>query len=107
MAAVAASLAELAATARVVRLPLVTRFRGIDAREVLLLRGPAGWGEWAPFVEYGPAESARWLASAVEAAWGPPWPKGQRDTVAVNAIVPAVDPARAGRSSGSPVGAAR
>ena len=85
-------LAEIAASAHVVRIPLVTRFRGIDAREVMLLRGPAGWGEWAPFVEYGPAESSRWLAAAVEAAWGPPWPAAGRSAVAVNAIVPAVDP---------------
>ena len=32
--------------------------------------GPAGWGEFSPFAEYGPAESARWLASAIESAAG-------------------------------------
>ena len=37
--------------------PLRTRFRGTDVREGLLLRGPAGWGEFAPFPEYGPDES--------------------------------------------------
>ena len=34
--------------------PLRMRFRGTDVREGLLLRGPAGWGEFAPFPEYGP-----------------------------------------------------
>ncbi|HJE76717.1 MAG TPA: hypothetical protein K8V74_02080, partial [Brevibacterium epidermidis] len=29
----------------VVRLPMVTRFRGITEREVALLSGPAGWAE--------------------------------------------------------------
>jgi o-succinylbenzoate synthase len=88
------SLGELLASSCVVRLALTTRFRGVDEREVMLFEGPHGWGEWAPFVEYGPAESARWLAAAVEAGWGS-WPAPQRQAVAVNAIVPAVDPLRA------------
>ncbi|HEX7163578.1 MAG TPA: O-succinylbenzoate synthase, partial [Trebonia sp.] len=37
-----------------------TRFRGITVREGALIQGPAGWGEFSPFAEYGPAESARW-----------------------------------------------
>ncbi|MDP9028558.1 MAG: O-succinylbenzoate synthase, partial [Actinomycetota bacterium] len=36
-------LSELLANARVVALPLVTRFRGIELREAMLLRGPQGW----------------------------------------------------------------
>jgi o-succinylbenzoate synthase len=81
--------AELSAGARVVRVPLAVRFRGVDAREAVLLRGPAGWGEFAPFVEYGDAEAARWLAAAVEAAWTG-WPAPRRSSVPVNATVPAV-----------------
>ena len=78
-----------------VRVPLRVRFRGVDEREALLLRGPAGWGEFAPFVEYGDSEAARWLAAAIEAAWvGPPAPV--RDAVPVNATVPAVPAARVG-----------
>ena len=74
---------------QVVALPLRTRFRGIDTREVLLLRGPAGWGEFAPFTEYDDAESAWWLAAGLEHAWlGAPIPV--RSTVDVNATVPAV-----------------
>jgi O-succinylbenzoate synthase len=88
------TLAELLASSSVVRLALTTRFRGIDVREVMLLEGPTGWGEWAPFLEYGPAESARWLAAAVEAGWRS-WPGPLRDLVPVNVIIPAVDPARA------------
>jgi o-succinylbenzoate synthase len=90
-------LAELVAASSVVVIPLRTRFRGITEREVLLLNGPTGWGEWAPFVEYGPAESARWLAAAVEAGWAD-WPAPLRSVVAVNAIVPAVDPAQAAQA---------
>ena len=51
--------------ARVVALPLRTRFRGIDVREAMLIPTPAGWVEFAPFVEYGPAEASRWLRSAI------------------------------------------
>ncbi len=44
------ALSDLRATARVVSLPLVTRFRGIDAREALMLEGPQGWRLFSPFV---------------------------------------------------------
>ncbi len=73
----------------VVRLPLRVRFRGLVEREAVLLRGPAGWGEFAPFVEYDDAESARWLAAAVDSACTEP-PLPLRDAVPVNATVPAV-----------------
>lgn len=73
----------------VVTLPLRTRFRGIAEREIALVRGPHGWGEFAPFVEYGPVESARWLAATIEAAWHG-WPDPVRSAVPVNATVPAV-----------------
>jgi O-succinylbenzoate synthase len=80
---------EIWAGARVVALPLHVRFRGLVEREVVLLRGPYGWGEFAPFVEYDDAEAARWLAAGLEAAWQPPVPV-RRDRVPVNATVPAV-----------------
>ncbi|WEV77865.1 o-succinylbenzoate synthase [Janibacter cremeus] len=80
---------ELLDALHVVTLPLRTRFRGITEREIALVRGPHGWGEFAPFVEYGPQESARWLAAAIEAAWTG-WPDPVRTAVPVNATVPAV-----------------
>ncbi len=70
-------------------IPLTTTFRGARVREGLLLRGPVGWGEFAPFPEYDADESARWLSAAIEAAWIG-WPDAVRDVVPVNAIVPAV-----------------
>jgi O-succinylbenzoate synthase len=73
----------------VVSVPLSVPFRGVTAREALLLRGPAGWGEFAPFVEYDDTEAARWLAAALEAATQE-WPAPVRETVPVNATVPAV-----------------
>ncbi len=85
-------LSELLASAYVVSLPMRVRFRGVTHREALLLRGPAGWGEFAPFLEYDDAESALWLRSAIEAAWVGP-PKPVRDRIPVNATVPAVAPA--------------
>ncbi|HUV47707.1 MAG TPA: o-succinylbenzoate synthase [Actinomycetes bacterium] len=72
-------------------IPLTTTFRGTKVREGLLLHGPAGWGEFAPFPEYGADESARWLSAAIEAAWIG-WPAARRELVPVNAIVPAVAP---------------
>jgi len=86
-------LGELLEGARVVSLPLRVRFRGVDHREAVLLRGPAGWGEFAPFAEYPDEEAAWWLASAVEAAYVP-GPRPLRHRVPVNATVPAVHPSQ-------------
>jgi O-succinylbenzoate synthase len=71
-----------------------TRFRGVTRREGALIEGPAGWGEFSPFAEYGPAECARWLAAAREAAFDG-WPEPVRDRVPVNVTIPAVGPDRA------------
>ena len=65
-------LADLLDGAAVVALPLVTRFRGIDVREAMLLRGPNGWTEFSPFPEYDDAEAATWLAAAIDFGWGAP-----------------------------------
>jgi o-succinylbenzoate synthase len=85
------ALAELLPTLRAFAIPMRNRFRGITVREGALLRGPAGWAEFSPFAEYGPAESSRWLASAIESALIG-WPDPVRDTVGVNVTVPAVGP---------------
>lgn len=52
----------------VFRLPMRVRFRGVTERNGVLLRGPAGWGEFAPFWDYDPAQSAPWLLSALDCA---------------------------------------
>jgi len=72
-------------------LPLVNRFRGITVREGLLVRGPAGWGEWSPFAEYTRPEIDAWWRATWEAA-NRGFPAPVRDRVPVNATVPAVDP---------------
>jgi O-succinylbenzoate synthase len=82
-------LVELLASARVVALPLVTRFRGVDVREAVLFEGPEGWTEFSPFAEYGDAEAATWLAAAVDFGWSPQ-PAPRRSEIHVNATVPAV-----------------
>lgn len=82
---------DLLADAVGVALPLVTRVRGIETREAMLLRGPNGWAEFAPFVEYGDEEAATWLAAAVDFGWGDE-PELRRDRIPVNATVPAVAP---------------
>ncbi|MFD5554643.1 o-succinylbenzoate synthase [Streptomyces sp. NPDC127068] len=75
-------------------IPTRTRFRGLIRREGILFRGEAGWGEFSPFPQYGPFDSARWLAAAEESAHRG-WPSPLRNTVPVNATIPAVDPATA------------
>lgn len=86
------TLDELLATARVVALPLKQRFRGIDTREALILEGPQGPTEFSPFAEYNDAESAPWLAAALDFGWSEP--AGiLRSSIRVNATLPVVEPA--------------
>lgn len=75
---------------RVVSIPMRTRFRGITVREVALVEGATGWGEWSPFLEYPPEVAEPWLRCAEEAAAGD-WPDPLRASVPVNTTVPAVD----------------
>ena len=82
-------LPELLASARVVALPLATRFRGVDVREALLFEGPEGWTEFSPFAEYDDREAATWLAAAIDFGWMPQ-PAPVRNEIPVNATVPAV-----------------
>ena len=82
------------ADVRVWSMPMRTRFRGIDHRQGVLLRGAAGWGEWSPFEDYADAECVPWLRAAREAADGS-WPAAARDRVPVNVTVPAVGPEQA------------
>lgn len=89
MAAADSRLTALLAAAVPFALPLRRRFRGVDVREGILLEGPSGWGEFAPFDDYTDTAAARWLDSAIEAAYGT-WPAALRTTVPVNAIVPAL-----------------
>ena len=75
---------------------LRTRFRSLTRRSGVLIRatdsrGIDHWGEYSPFADYDAARANRWWAAAIEAARGD-WPAMVRDTVAVNSIVPQVDP---------------
>ncbi|MDL0401462.1 o-succinylbenzoate synthase [Corynebacterium lehmanniae] len=80
---------EILERAHVVALPMAVKFRGVTTREALLIDGPAGWGEFSPFTEYGPEESAAWLRAGLEAAFtGLPEAHGE---VEVNGTIPAVE----------------
>jgi O-succinylbenzoate synthase len=67
-----------------------TKFRGLQIRETALIQGSAGWGEFAPFIEYGARESLPWLESAIEAATTD-FPSGMRNSIPVNATIPDSD----------------
>jgi O-succinylbenzoate synthase len=71
-----------------------TRFRGQERRRGMLLRGPAGWGEFSPFPDYDEVVASRWLAAALEAA-NDGWPTPLRMRIPVNTTVPAVGPEQA------------
>jgi o-succinylbenzoate synthase len=86
-------LADLLERLHVVALPMRVKFRGITLRELALIDGPAGWGEFGPFLEYEPPEAAAWLGSAIDAAFCEP-PATRRERIPINATVPAVDAAQ-------------
>ncbi len=67
------------------------RFRRIDHRDAILLRGPAGWGEFSPFPEYPAEVTHRWLAAALELACAS-LPEPGREEVEINVTIPVVDP---------------
>ena len=81
---------ELISSMRVIALPMKTEFRGINVREVALLKGNQGWAEFSPFLEYDDHESARWLAAAIEAATTPRR-KPFRSNIPVNGTIPATN----------------
>lgn len=74
-----------------VRIPMRQRFRRVDHREAVLVKGPRGWGEFSPFPEYPPEVTTRWLAAALELACSD-LPEPERLTIPVNVTVPAVAP---------------
>lgn len=84
------SIENLASEAKAFALPLTTKFRSIETRTGLVFQGSSGWGEFAPFDNYDDEISGRWLAGALEAAFGD-WPEPIRTSVPVNAIIPVVD----------------
>jgi O-succinylbenzoate synthase len=79
-----------------VAIPMKIAYRRLGERQAVLLRGPAGWGEFSPFLEYDDRTAARWLTAALESARIPP-PSPKRQTIPVNVTVPPVDADRAHR----------
>lgn len=75
---------------RVISVPMRTNFRSIQLREFALIEGAQGWGEFAPFLEYGAKECVPWLVSGIEAALVSP-PTALRSEIEVNATLPAIN----------------
>ncbi len=88
------NLVRLLATARVFAIPLRDRFRGVTVREGVVLEGPAGWAEFAPFTDYDDHAALPWLQAAIDTAENV-WPVPVRDTIEINTTVPVVAAARA------------
>jgi len=78
---------DLLETLRVITLPTRTNFRGVTYREVALMQGPQGWGEFSPFLEYDDNECRPWLASSIVAATVAR-PARYRNEIAINGTIP-------------------
>jgi len=83
-------LAEIFSDLTIVAIPTRTKFRGVTVREAAIFRGPAGWSEFAPFIEYNEMQSEPWLNAALEGAYKP-WPELKRSKVGINATLPKVE----------------
>ena len=70
---------------------MLTKFRGLSHREALIFKGTKRWAEFSPFTEYSDQEASSWLAAALSFA-NQDLPKLQRESVGVNATLPAVSP---------------
>ena len=81
------SIAEVAEQSVPFALDLNGKFRNTQIRTGVLISGPSGWGEFAPFPEYNDDVSSKWLAGALEAAFGA-FPAKLRNSIPVNAIIP-------------------
>jgi O-succinylbenzoate synthase len=81
------SIAEIAEQAIPFALKLNGKFRNTQTRTGALISGPSGWGEFAPFPEYSDEVCAKWLAGALESAFGT-FPAKLRSSVPVNSIIP-------------------
>ncbi len=87
-------LTDVLGSARAFAIPMVDPFRGTTVREGVLLDGPAGWAEFAPFIDYDDVACVPWLRAAVDTALHN-WPDAVRSCVQVNTTVPVVSAARA------------
>ena len=70
---------------------MLTKFRGLTHREVLLFKGTKRWAEFSPFIEYSDQEASNWLQAALSFA-NEDLPQLNRSSIGVNATLPAVDP---------------
>lgn len=84
----------MGSTATTYAIGVPTPFRGLSVRQGMVWRGPAGWAEWSPFLDYAGAELVSWLRAAEEAA-EQGWPDPVRSAVEVNSTIPAVGAAAA------------
>ena len=64
------SIAEIAEQSIPFALNLTAKFRSTQIRTGVLISGPSGWGEFAPFPEYGDEICSKWLTGALESAFG-------------------------------------
>jgi o-succinylbenzoate synthase len=81
------SITELAELSVPFALNLNAKFRNTEVRTGALISGASGWGEFAPFPEYSDDVCSKWLAGALESAFGI-FPARLRNTVPVNSIIP-------------------
>lgn len=82
-------ISELLAKVAVIGIPTRTNFRGVQVREIALIKGVKRWGEFSPFADYSVERDALWLRAALETATEE-FPVAVREKVLVNATLPEV-----------------
>jgi O-succinylbenzoate synthase len=88
-------ISDLLSRVEVIGIPTRTNFRGVQLREIALIRGEKRWSEFSPFKDYSSERDALWLQAALEAA-DENFPTPIRTRVMVNATLPEVPVAQVG-----------
>lgn len=77
------------------RVPLRLPWQGAAERDVVIVHGPAGWGEASPLPGFPCEPEMAWQSATEAAARG--WPAVRRHAIPVNSTVPACAPRDAAR----------
>jgi O-succinylbenzoate synthase len=82
---------EILDSLHIVKLELKVPFRGVNFREVAIFKGPRGFAEFSPFLEYEADEAWRWLSCAIEAGFSDLPTLQSAIEVPINATLPALN----------------
>lgn len=80
---------DLLSRIEIIGIPTRTNFRGVQIRELALIKGAKRWGEFGPFADYSLERDSLWLKATLEMA-NQDFPPPRHHQIPVNATLPEV-----------------